>query len=94
MRSKYDWETGRTAANETGPRECDTGVGEFLGAAVNQTISALAGAVLQDASRRLNFLGPLSSTVSESAGIGLGWLRSLLGRSEWTLPCVDVKVRL
>ncbi|KAF8475644.1 bladder cancer-related protein BC10-domain-containing protein [Kalaharituber pfeilii] len=27
-------------------------------------------------------------------GIGLDWLRSLIGRREWRLPCVDVNVRL
>ncbi|KAI5800279.1 hypothetical protein DFH27DRAFT_482552, partial [Peziza echinospora] len=27
-------------------------------------------------------------------GIGLEWLRSLVGRREWRLPCVDVNVRL
>ncbi|KIW92968.1 uncharacterized protein Z519_06817 [Cladophialophora bantiana CBS 173.52] len=27
-------------------------------------------------------------------GIGTHWLRNLLGRSEWTLPCVGVKLVL
>ena len=30
----------------------------------------------------------------EWTGLGLEWLRSLLGKREWTLPCVDVKIRL
>lgn len=30
----------------------------------------------------------------EWTGIGLEWLRSLLGQREFTLPCVDVKIRL
>ena len=31
---------------------------------------------------------------AEWVGLGAGWLRSLVGRNEWTVPCVDVKVRL
>jgi hypothetical protein len=27
-------------------------------------------------------------------GVGIHWLRNLLGRSEWTLPCVGVKLVL
>ncbi len=30
----------------------------------------------------------------EWTGIGVGWLRSLLGRREWMLDCMDVKIRL
>jgi hypothetical protein len=30
----------------------------------------------------------------EWTGIGLGWLRSLLGRREWRISCLDVTVRL
>lgn len=67
---------------------------DFVAAAVNHTLSALAGAAVQEARRRLE-TGPLASNIlPESAGIGLGWLRSLLGRSEWTVPCLDVKVKL
>lgn len=30
----------------------------------------------------------------EWTGLGVGWLRSLLGRREWIIPCVELKVRL
>lgn len=72
-------------------------VADFLTATINHTISALAGAAFEEARRRLNpgsVLLSSSGGLPESAGIGLSWLRSLLGRSEWTLPCVDVKIRL
>ncbi|XRM37912.1 hypothetical protein ABZX51_001356 [Aspergillus tubingensis] len=70
---------------------------------VNSTTKALAGAVVEEAQRRLALNGTLAAAAStgtttsahdEWTGIGLEWLRSLLGRREWTLPCVDVKVRL
>ncbi|GLA23652.1 hypothetical protein AnigIFM63326_008983 [Aspergillus niger] len=66
---------------------------------VNSTTKALAGAVVEEAQRRLALNGTLAASTTTSAqdewtGIGLEWLRSLLGRREWTLPCVDVKVRL
>jgi Bladder cancer-related protein BC10 len=72
----------------------DAGMTDFVVAAVNQTLSALAGAAVQEARRRLETGALASNILPESAGIGLGWLRSLLGRSEWTVPCLDVKVKL
>lgn len=79
----------------------ETGMADFLNTTINHTISALASAALKEASTRLTPGSALSSAggvggggLPESAGIGLGWLRSLLGRSEWTVPCVDIKVRL
>lgn len=56
----------------------------------NSTAKALAGAALEDAQQRLG----VESRPDGWTGVGLEWLRSLLGRREWTLPCVDVKVRL
>lgn len=39
-------------------------------------------------------LGNATDTMRVWTGIGLDWLRSLVGRREWRLPCVDVNVRL
>ncbi|KAF8426641.1 hypothetical protein EV426DRAFT_530186, partial [Tirmania nivea] len=39
-------------------------------------------------------LGNATDTMGVWTGIGLDWLRSLVGRREWRLPCVDVNVRL
>lgn len=60
---------------------------EVLAEAVNGTAKTVGGAVLQEIHKSL----PVRP---EWTGLGLGWLRSSLGRREWTLPCVDVNVRL
>ncbi|GLB09045.1 hypothetical protein AtubIFM57258_004956 [Aspergillus tubingensis] len=84
-----------TSSNET--------LASYVFETVNSTTKALAGAVVEEAQRRLALNGTLAAASStgtttsahdEWTGIGLEWLRSLLGRREWTLPCVDVKVRL
>jgi len=99
IRSRED--SGRNRDNANSAANHQTGVADFLSLTINQTISALAGAALEEARQRLNATSILPSaggagggSLPESAGIGLGWLRSLLGRSEWTIPCVDIKVRL
>ena len=30
----------------------------------------------------------------EWTGLGMEWLRSLLGRREWTIDCMDLKIQL
>ena len=55
--------------------------------AINSTTLSLAGAVAQDVKSRL-------PGTAEWTGLGVGWLRSLLGRREWRLPCMDVYIRL
>jgi len=54
--------------------------------AFNNTAASLAGIAMEEAKRRL--------AGREWTGIGVEWLRSLLGRREWRLPCVDVYIRL
>ncbi|KAL2825475.1 hypothetical protein BDW59DRAFT_146273 [Aspergillus cavernicola] len=66
---------------------------------VNNTAKALAGAMVDETQRRLfssESECPSAGTTAadELTGFGLEWLRSLVGRREWTLPCVDVKVRI
>ncbi|OOF96161.1 hypothetical protein ASPCADRAFT_207520 [Aspergillus carbonarius ITEM 5010] len=101
-----DWFSPRYSTTTTTAAAIDsvneTTLASYVFETVNSTTKALAGAVLDEAQRRLalnNNNGSLSSSLSpavqdEWTGIGLEWLRSLLGRREWTLPCVDVKVRL
>ncbi|KKK12432.1 hypothetical protein AOCH_000431 [Aspergillus ochraceoroseus] len=69
---------------------------------VNSTAKALAGAVVDKAQKRF-FADPSCPPgaaalnelqTADWTNFGLEWLRSLVGRREWTLPCVDVKVRL
>jgi len=59
-------------------------------------LSALNGTMakaLADAAMKSRIASSLANR-PEWTGIGVGWLRSLLGRREWRLPCVDVYVRL
>lgn len=58
-----------------------------FGTTVNETGKALGAIAIQEAQKAM-------CARPEWTGIGVGWLRSLLGRREWTLPCVDVKIRL
>jgi hypothetical protein len=73
-------------ANSTLPNETLNQVSMYMGA-VNSTASALAGAALEEAKKQL-------AIRTEWTGIGVEWLRSLLGRREWRVPCVDVYIRL
>ena len=51
---------------------------------LNTTITAVAGAAVDGAQAKRR----------EWTGLGVEWLRSLLGRREWTIECIDVKIRL
>ncbi|KAL1967306.1 hypothetical protein VTN77DRAFT_3352 [Rasamsonia byssochlamydoides] len=82
-------------------KSANESLARYLLETVNTTTTALAGAAVEEAKRRLlnsTSNGTLLTTTEfrqeEWTGIGLEWLRSLLGRREWTLPCIDVKVRL
>lgn len=74
------------------------GLAGYVFEAVNSTTKALAGAAVEGVQRRFALNETASTTGAtdgqEWTGVGLEWLRSLLGRREWTIPCVDVKVRL
>ncbi|RFU33398.1 hypothetical protein B7463_g2950, partial [Scytalidium lignicola] len=54
----------------------------------NQTAVSIAGSAIDEAKRRV------ASSKPEWTGIGVEWLRSLLGKREWRVPCVDVYIRL
>ncbi|KAK2745625.1 hypothetical protein FQN55_006116 [Onygenales sp. PD_40] len=70
-----------------------SGLAEYVVEAVNTTATTLAGAAINEAKRRLSSSGRTPGNVqSEWTGMGLEWFRSLLGRREWTIPCVDVKL--
>jgi hypothetical protein len=81
-----------TLRNETG----DNGtLIEFASELVNQTISVLAGAAVEE--MKTGALLPsaaLGRRLPDAGGVGTAWLKSLLGRNQWTLPCVNVVVRL
>lgn len=75
---------------------------------LNSTATAVAGAAIEEIKRRTAGIlanGTMTASAAAAAaagrqqeeewtGIGLEWLRSLLGRREWTIPCIDVKVQL
>lgn len=90
--------TGHTCSAQS-----DDGVlAAFASEIVNGTVSGLVSAAknvsseaLSTAKERIIGNGAKEASrqaVSASQGIGTQWLKNLLGRSEWTLPCVDVKV--
>uniref|UniRef100_A0A8H7NE47 Uncharacterized protein n=1 Tax=Bionectria ochroleuca TaxID=29856 RepID=A0A8H7NE47_BIOOC len=50
----------------------------------NTTVKALAGVAADE----------LRAKRAEWTGLGMEWLRSLLGRREWAIDCMDIKIRL
>lgn len=68
------------------------GLMSYVGDVANTTAAALAGAAFEEAKKRIRIVH--STERDEWTGIGVEWLRSLLGRREWVLPCVDVRIRL
>ncbi|RMZ78254.1 hypothetical protein DV737_g3963, partial [Chaetothyriales sp. CBS 132003] len=79
----------------------DGAMAAFLGEVANSTICGLATAAKESAgalvdSVKQKVVGEVrEQTLSAPThGIGTQWLKSLLGRSEWTLPCIGVKVVL
>jgi hypothetical protein len=51
---------------------------------LNTTAKALAGAAMDGVSNRR----------MEWTGMGVEWLRSLLGKREWSIDCMEIKIRL
>lgn len=103
---KGDWFSPRFPSSAPSPCPTDptqaqahqdavtTGLAEYVFETVNTTAATLATAAFGETKRRLCPNGTLENIQPEWTGLGLEWLRSLLGRREWTLPCVDVKIRL
>lgn len=88
--------------NPTPTADATAPLATFIADAVNTTATALASAIVNETKQHLSTGAGGVSAGSSTAplaqvpvqGVGLGWLRSLVGRWEWTLPCVRVKVRL
>jgi hypothetical protein len=88
------FQANSSIATDQLPGQSDSLAG-YVFETVNTTTKALTGAVVEETQRRIAANGTAAAELREEwTGIGLEWLRSLLGRREWTLPCVDVKVRL
>ncbi|EXJ91462.1 hypothetical protein A1O3_00010 [Capronia epimyces CBS 606.96] len=76
-------------------------VADFLVDVTRSTVYGIAHALKDSTTSLINNARqsvPPTSALPPSpggeAGIGAHWLRYLLGRTEWTLPCVGVKVVL
>ncbi len=86
----------------------ETALTAFLAEVTGHTITGLAsaakgsGATLVDELKRkvigtgaeAVFAAGSHSIANSANGIGTQWLKNLLGRSEWTLPCVGVRLVL
>ncbi|KAF3014529.1 hypothetical protein G7054_g7998 [Neopestalotiopsis clavispora] len=70
--------------NCTAVAQGDNGFNETAFEMLNTTASALASAAADELSRRK----------AEWTGLGIEWLRSLLGKREWRIECMDVNIRL
>ena len=68
---------------------------DILGDVANSTASALSGVAFEIAKRNLTgSSGQVTKVLLDGTGLGVQWLRRLLGRHEWILPCVGIKIRL
>ncbi|KIW39235.1 uncharacterized protein PV06_09026 [Exophiala oligosperma] len=92
-----------TSFNNNGQADdISSDMGAFLADVANSTATALSQALKDSASNLVD--GARSKLITNSpggpaslpvdAGVGTQWLRQLLGRSEWTLPYVEVKIAL
>ncbi|KAH9908203.1 bladder cancer-related protein BC10-domain-containing protein [Xylariomycetidae sp. FL2044] len=82
----YNAPTTATTATTT-ITTSDAALSDFNSTAIemlNTTASALAGAAADELARQK----------AEWTGLGIEWLRSLLGKREWRIDCMDLYIRL
>jgi hypothetical protein len=72
------------AVNLTTPDDLNTTVSVAVAEMVNTTAGALASVVSDR----------IMGAKTEWTGLGMEWLRSLLGKREWRIDCLDVYIRL
>lgn len=75
---------GTETANLSAAENPDATVSAVVADMVNTTAGAWAAAATEQIAR----------TKVEWTGLGLEWLRSLLGRREWRIDCLDLYIRL
>ncbi|KAI9831089.1 MAG: hypothetical protein M1826_003987 [Phylliscum demangeonii] len=83
---------GRVAGAAAAATATATTLAYVVAAAARTTAAAWTRAVVGESGRRAAGLQP--HEWSSGAGLGLKWIRAGLGRREWTLPYVEVLVRL
>jgi hypothetical protein len=72
-----------------------TDIANFIREVSNTTVAAFANAAIQGLKNRVAGTPEMMETrISNATGIGLGWIKSLLGRSEWTMPCTQYQIAL
>lgn len=77
------------------PTTTNGSVADALAEAANSTISTLAVAAWHEVKMRLlHSPASLPNRTLEQEGIGTAWIKSWIGRSEWTLPCVNLSIRI
>ncbi|KAK3303935.1 bladder cancer-related protein BC10-domain-containing protein [Chaetomium strumarium] len=75
---------GQQTANLTATDDLNATSSAVIVEMVNTTAEALASAATEQIAR----------AKVEWTGLGLEWLRSLLGRREWRIDCLDLYIRL
>ncbi|KAK3356786.1 hypothetical protein B0T25DRAFT_589272 [Lasiosphaeria hispida] len=78
------WKAEGGATNLTATEDINATASAVLAEMLNTTAGALATAATEKIAR----------TKVEWTGLGLEWLRSLLGRREWRIDCLDLYIRL
>jgi hypothetical protein len=88
----YPHSPNTSLANNTDAQQ----LAPFLWEIANSTLATLGAAGAQSADEALSKILPSIALPPSYAagGVGTGWLRSLLGRGEWVIPCVGVRVVL
>ncbi|KAH8884895.1 hypothetical protein GQ53DRAFT_374249 [Thozetella sp. PMI_491] len=81
--SVVDWSSS-AAENATTTADLN----ETATAAVVEMVNTTASVLMNAATEQL------SRTRAEWTGLGMEWLRSLLGKREWRIDCLDVYIRL
>jgi hypothetical protein len=86
-----------TPIEAAAPGNATEGMGEFLMNFANGTLSTIADSVMASGSSMFSATTTHAPSLSlpnpSGAGaVGTQWLRTLFGRGEWTLPCVNIKV--
>lgn len=63
---------------------------------INATVTAVVADMLNTTAGALATAATekIAQTRVEWTGLGLEWLRSLLGRREWRIECLDLYIRL
>ncbi|PHH88614.1 hypothetical protein CDD83_7302 [Cordyceps sp. RAO-2017] len=79
-----NWFQPRPAASSAALADADSLFNSTLAQMANSTAKGLAGAVADNMAARR----------AEWTGLGMEWLRSLLGRREWRIECMDIYIRL